>query len=94
MRFSIAQEKPEVNIGDCRMGGKVYKSHFLRTENQIFLDHQMHFSSQLRFTNTLLLNLDADKEVLAERLFARVDGMMRRGLLEELAQFYGEVIFQ
>jgi tRNA A37 N6-isopentenylltransferase MiaA len=38
-----------------------------------------------------MINLDADKNLLIERLDKRVDQMMERGLLDELSQFYDKV---
>ena len=47
-----------------------------------------HFGNRLRFQSTFMINLDADKNLLIERLDKRVDQMMERGLLDELSQFY------
>nr|ALH44122.1 isopentenyltransferase [Heterodera schachtii] len=49
-----------------------------------------HLAGRLRTKNTLLFTLDADKEVLSQRLNSRVDGMLKRGLIEELDSFYTE----
>ncbi|KAI1284880.1 tRNA dimethylallyltransferase [Halotydeus destructor] len=43
---------------------------------------------QLRYKNAIVLWLTADSEVLNQRLDARVDDMMTRGLLEELIDFH------
>ncbi|KAL3119620.1 hypothetical protein niasHT_006706 [Heterodera trifolii] len=49
-----------------------------------------HLAGRLRTKNTLLFTLDADKEVLSQRLNSRVDDMLKRGLIEELDSFYTE----
>ncbi|KAF7639421.1 C2H2-type domain-containing protein [Meloidogyne graminicola] len=49
-----------------------------------------HFYTRLRFKNTFLINLDMEKDVLNERLNKRVDKMMERGLLKEVADFYDQ----
>ena len=45
----------------------------------------------LRYKKILVLNLDADKTILDERLNRRVDKMLQRGLLNELDEFYSLV---
>lgn len=45
----------------------------------------------LRFPNTLLVILDANFEVLDERLDKRVVKMEERGVLQELDDYYAQV---
>lgn len=46
----------------------------------------------LRFPNTLLFVLDADLNVLDQRLDSRVEKMQEKGVLQELDEYYNEVI--
>jgi tRNA dimethylallyltransferase len=46
---------------------------------------------KLRSKRTLLINLDAEKELLTKRLEERVDKMIEHGLLSELDDFYRNV---
>lgn len=47
-------------------------------------------SGKLRFPNSLILNLDVEKEVLHRRIDQRIGLMMENGLLDELTRFYEE----
>ena len=58
---------------------------------------QAKISGQLRFPNSLILNLEVEKEILHQRIDRRVSAMLTNGLLEELTSFneaYNQIVRQ
>lgn len=62
------------------------KSEYLEDQCQTL--HSEDFSKRLRYSNLLLFFLDADKQVLEQRINERVAKMVERGLRQELEGFY------
>ncbi|CEF63874.1 tRNA dimethylallyltransferase, mitochondrial [Strongyloides ratti] len=53
-----------------------------------FIEKQKEDKNKLRYENVLIFNMDAEKDVLDDRLDKRVIKMEERGLKEELKTFY------
>lgn len=64
------------------------KSEFLEEQRRMI---KLNLSGRLRYPNLLLLFLDADKEILEDRLNKRVSKMIERGLRKEVEDFYEQV---
>ncbi|KAK5978088.1 C2H2-type domain-containing protein, partial [Trichostrongylus colubriformis] len=64
------------------------KSEFLREQKES--NGSCDLGGRLRFRESLVLSLDATKEVLAERLDKRVEKMKQMGLRKELEEYYDE----
>ncbi|RCN51510.1 tRNA dimethylallyltransferase [Ancylostoma caninum] len=68
-----------------RLTGK-RKSEFLREQKES--NGSGDLGGRLRFSESLVLSLDASKEVLSERLNLRVEKMKKMGLKKELEEYY------
>lgn len=63
-------------------------SDLIKEQHSIVGDKSAGISGSLRFPNSLILNLNVDKDVLFERIDQRVDNMVKKGLIDELTKFF------